>query len=69
MIDLRKAGLLEPLLRLPHSFVMPDALFEDEWLCLSQNDKQILRNLGLDVRTCPVTSSNAPPGISINTRD
>ncbi len=53
MIDLRKAGLLEPLLRLPHSFVMPDAPFEDEWLCLSQNDKQMLRNLGLDVRTLP----------------
>ena len=53
MIDLRKAGLLEPLLRLPHSFVMPDALVEDERLCLSQNDKQMLRDLGLDVRTLP----------------
>ncbi len=53
MIDLRKAGLLEPLLRLPHSFVMPDALFEDEWLCLSQSDKQMLRDLGLDVRILP----------------
>lgn len=53
MIDLRKAGLLEPLLRLPHSFVMPDALFEDEWLCLSQDEKQTLRDLGLDVRTLP----------------
>ena len=53
MIDLRKVGLLEPLLRLPYSFVMPDTLFEDEWLCLSQAEKQALCDLGLDVRTLP----------------
>ena len=53
MIDLRKAGLLDSLLQLPHSFVMPDALFEDEWLCLTQNEKQTLRDLGLDVRSLP----------------
>ena len=53
MIDLRKAGLLEAVLRLPHSFVMPDTLFEDEWLCLNQSEKQSLRDLGLEVRTLP----------------
>lgn len=53
MIDLRKAGLLEAVLRLPHTFVMPDTLFEDEWLCLSEPEKRALRELGLDVRTLP----------------
>lgn len=51
MIDLGKADLLEPMLRLPHRFVMPDALFENEWLGLGQEEKQTLRDLGLDVRT------------------
>ena len=35
MIDLRKAALLESALTLPFSFVMPNTLFEDEWLDLS----------------------------------
>ena len=51
MIDLRKAGLLDSLLQLPYDFVMPDTLFEDEWLCLTQDEKRTLRDLGLDVRT------------------
>ena len=50
MIDLRKAGLLDSSLQLPYSFVMPHTLFEDEWLCLTQDEKQTLRELGLDVR-------------------
>ena len=53
MIDLRKAGLLDSLLQLPHGFVMPDALFEDEWHSLSQSERQTLRELGLEVRTLP----------------
>jgi hypothetical protein len=53
MIDLRKAALLEALLRLPYTFVMPDALFEDEWLCLTDAEKQTLRDLGLEVRGLP----------------
>ncbi len=53
MIDLRKAGLLEAMLRLPYTFVMPDTLFEDEWLCLSDTEKQALRDLGLEVRSLP----------------
>ena len=53
MIDLRKADLLEGLLRLPHSFVMPDTLFEDEWLSLSQAEKRTLGDLGLEVRALP----------------
>ena len=32
---------------------MPDALFENEWLCLGQGEKLTLRDLGLDVRTVP----------------
>ena len=50
MIDLRKAALLEDFLRLPYSFVMPDILFEDEWLCISDGEKIALRQRGLGVR-------------------
>ena len=53
MIDLKKAGLLDSLLQLPHGFVMPDALFEDEWHSLNQNERQRLRDLGLEVRILP----------------
>lgn len=53
MIDLRKAELLEAVLQLPHTFVMPDILFEDEWLCLSDAEKQSLCDLGLEVRGLP----------------
>ena len=51
MIDLRKVALLEALLRLPYTFVMPDTLFEDEWLCLADDEKETLLDLGLDVRS------------------
>jgi len=51
MIDLRKADLLEAVLRLPHTFVMPDTLFEDEWLCLSAAEKHALGDLGLEVQS------------------
>ena len=53
MIDLRKGGLLEAMLQLPYSFVMPDTLFENEWLGLSANEKRTLLNLGLEVHTLP----------------
>ena len=53
MIDLRKVHLLEALLRLPYTFVMPDTLFEDEWLCLTDTEKRTLRDLGLEVRSLP----------------
>jgi hypothetical protein len=53
MIDLRKAALLQTLLRLPYTFVMPDTLFEDEWLCLTETEKRTLRDLGLEVRGLP----------------
>ena len=39
IIDLRKADLLEALLALPYTFVMPDALFEDELLSLTPAEK------------------------------
>ena len=49
MIDLRKAGLLEALLQLPPTFVMPYTLFEAEWLSLGATEKHALRNLGLKI--------------------
>ena len=53
MIDLKKADLLEALLQLPYDFVTPDTLFEDEWLCLTDAEKQTLQHLGLEVRSLP----------------
>ena len=53
MIDLRKASLLEAFLQLPYTFVMPDTLFEDELLCLSDEEKENLCALGLEVRDLP----------------
>ena len=50
MIDLRKVGLLEALLQLPYTFVMPDILFNDEWLCLTDEEKTALRDQGLEVK-------------------
>ncbi len=53
MIDLRKDSLLEEILLLPYTFVMPDVLFEDEWLCIDDGEKAILREKGLEVRGLP----------------
>lgn len=53
MIDLRKAALLEEMLRLPYSFIMPAPLFDDEWLSLSAEERTRLRDLGLEVRDLP----------------
>ena len=50
MIDLRKVDLLEELLQLPYTFVMPDVLFDDEWLCLTEGKKAALCKKGLEVR-------------------
>ena len=56
MIDFRKAALLEPLLALPYTFVMPNTLFDDEWLCLTPEEKTALRGRGLEVRELPGAS-------------
>ena len=53
MIDLRKAALLDTILALPYTFVLPDTLFEDEWLFLSASDKKMLLADGLEVRELP----------------
>jgi hypothetical protein len=46
-----QGGLLEALLRLPYKFIMPDSLFDDEWLSLTATEKARLQKLGLDVHT------------------
>ena len=53
MIDFRKAALLDAILALPYTFVMPDTLFEDEWSSLSASDKKMLCGGGLEVRELP----------------
>ena len=47
MIDLGKASLLEAVFALPYRFLMPDVLFEDEWLDLSARVKKALYAKGL----------------------
>ena len=53
IIDLRKAALLQETLRLPYTFVTVNTLFEDEWLSLSENEKEALCKQGLEVRDLP----------------
>ena len=53
MIHLEKAALLNAVLALPYTFVMPDTLFEDEWLGLSASDKKMLCDNGLEIRELP----------------
>jgi hypothetical protein len=62
MIDLRKAVLLEPLLELPYTFVMPDTLFEDEWLSLTPAERMTLCDRGLEVRELPGASVQRATG-------
>ena len=52
-IPLDGPGKAHGFLRLPYSFVMPDVLFEDEWLCISERDKADLRQRGLEIRELP----------------
>lgn len=53
IIDLRKAALLQEMLRLPYTFVTVNSLFEDEWLSLSEEEKGALCAQGLEVRDLP----------------
>ena len=53
MIDLRKAALLEQMLRLPYTFVMPTPLFNDEWASPDDAEKARLLELGLQTRELP----------------
>ena len=50
LIDLRKVSLLGELLRLPYTVVMPNTLFDDEWLNLSEAERRQLNKFGLEVR-------------------
>ena len=49
LIDLRKAVLLEALLRLPYEVQVPDLLYEDELLSIPTIEKRALRRQGLRV--------------------
>jgi predicted nucleic acid-binding protein len=53
IIDLRKAALLQEMLRLPYTFVTVNTLFEDEWLSLSDDEKKGLCDQGLEIRDLP----------------
>ena len=62
MIHLEKAALLNAVLALPYAFVMPDALFEDEWLGLSESDKKTLCDSGLRGTRATGSSRNPSSG-------
>ena len=51
LIDLKKGGLFRAMLALPFEFVIPDLLFEDELLSLTDEEKQFLLYGGLKVQT------------------
>ena len=53
IIDLRKAALLQEMLRLPYTFVTVNTLYEDEWLSLTDDEKKGLCDRGLEVRDLP----------------
>ena len=49
VIDLLKAGLLNDLLHLPYTVVIPQPLFDDEILSVTDSYKEELLSLGLEV--------------------
>lgn len=51
LIDLQKGSLFRAMLELPFEFVIPDLLFEDELLSLTDEEKQFLLYGGLKVQT------------------
>lgn len=53
VIDLHLADLLEEFVRLPHTIVFPEPLFENEALSITAAEKNRLLKLGLEVWTIP----------------
>lgn len=53
VIDLHKAGLLEEFVCVRESIVIPQPLFDDEAITLSETEKHRLIDLGLQVETMP----------------
>src|SRR5580700_4531714 len=53
LIDLRKASMLELLLRLPYEFLIPNTLFEEELLKFTSAQKKALIRGGLKVVDLP----------------
>jgi len=49
LIDMYKGGLLGAMFELPYGFSIVDTLFENELLSLSQNEKYMLRERGMNV--------------------
>jgi rRNA-processing protein FCF1 len=49
LIDLAKAGIIEEALSLPHEFLIPDVIFEDELISLGKYDKGRLLKTGLRI--------------------
>jgi predicted nucleic acid-binding protein len=50
IIDLKEGAILASLFRLPFQFVIPEELFDSELLSFSEDEKLLLRALGLEAR-------------------
>ena len=50
VIDLHKVDLLHPLLDMPHTIVIPQALLDDELISLTDDEKRDLLDRGLRAR-------------------
>lgn len=73
LIDLKKASLLEALLRLPYEIAIPDVMFSTELAKFSEAQKQGLINAGMKTLTlkgdgveCVMSISNQNPRLSLN---
>jgi len=53
LIDLHKAGLLEAIFDLPFSYAIPQPLFDEELLSISDDEKAMLVEAGMDVTVLP----------------
>jgi len=53
LIDLHKGGLLSVIFDLPFSFAIPQPLFDEELLSISDEEKDMLADMGMDVVILP----------------
>ena len=53
LIDLKKGKPLRAVCGLAYQIVVPQPLFDDEWLSLTRRDKEMMVRAGLEVSVLP----------------
>lgn len=53
LVDIRKASLLKAFARMPYNILIPDVLFEEEFLKFSERDKSLLLDNGVYIVEIP----------------